>query len=323
MRVRLALPLVALLVLAACEAGLDAPATAELSERTRTATDVLPADASIVGKIDVQATRQNPNLDPLNGGPFVLGDLQGEAAARVASFLDATGFDPETDLREVYFALEVRDGVETPSLAVYAALDRERIAAYVDEEMANAFTRSAYRDVPVYTSIEDADGETMTFALASDELIVASPDAAAVRAMLDRLADGGRALKDDARMMELVQTAAAGDAWFVAQDLPQPGPSDSEAPAEEVDRLGRAVQDVVMSFRATADGVNGDVMMTAREGVSADDLASLTKGAVSAMKSAAKTGEHLAALDDVDVRTVGDDVRVRFTLNNAFIAAMH
>lgn len=324
MRARLLFPLALLLVLAACEAGFDAPAVADLSERTRTATDVLPADARYVGKVDFQATRDNALLDPLQAGPFTLGDVRGEAAARLASFLDATGFDPETDLREIYVALEARDGEEVPSLAVYAALDRARITAYVDDELGGTFTRSVYRDVPVFTSVEDATGETMTFALASDDLIVASPAPAAVRAMLDRLADGGRALKDNAPLMQLVRSAAAGDAWFVAQNISLPAGSGSapgDAPGE-FEQLGRAVQDVVMSFRTTDAGLDGDVTMTARPGVSADDLARLTKGVVAAMKSAAKTDAGLQVLDDVRVRTVGDDVRVQFALDNGTLAAM-
>lgn len=316
MRYRLVLPLFALFVFAACEASLDAPDEAALSLRTRTATEVLPADARYVGKIDLQAVQQNAHLDPFQEGPINLDNASGEAAARLQSFLDATGFDPQTDLREVYVAIEEQNDVSTPSLAIYAALDRARIADYVDGELADAFRKEDYRGVPFYTTREQ--DEQMTFALANDELIVASPSADVVRAMVDRLADGGRALKDDDGAMQLVRSASAGDAWFVVRSID----AHTTTGTSEMDAFGSAVQDVALSVRTVADGVEGDVVMNARAGVSADDLARLTKGAVAAMKSAAQDEAGVRALDNVRVQADGDVVRVDFSLDNATIAAI-
>lgn len=303
--------------LVGCENDLSTPGAITL--QTRKAVEVLPADARFVGRVDLQAVRHNDVLDPFDGQRTWGDELNGELAARLQDFVDATGFDPAEDLREVYVAASG----EAPSLVAYADYDRDRLEAYVDERLADDFTRDTYRGVTVYRAREDGgDGKAFYVALASDNMIVASPDAAALEAMLDRAAGQGEALAASEAAMRLVRQVGDGDVWAVVLDLEGMRRPDHDADAGHGDaafsKLGGLLRTAAVSMRVEDDGVEGDAWLTPRDGVAAGDVASLVRGAVAAAKAApdldaAKT----RALDEVEVRESGEGVRVSFDFDNA------
>jgi len=305
------------LLLAGCENQLEAPATITL--QTRSAAEVLPAEARFVGMMNLSAMQHNATFNPL-------GDMSGEAGARVRDFIERTGFDPATDLQEVYFAASTMDARARPSFVAYATYDRERLLDYVEQNMRDTFERSDYRGVPVYRATQD--DHTFAFALATGNMIVGAFDASTLETMLDRLSNGGHALKDNAETMALIaQTAAGSSAWFIARDItaqlpdapPQhTPPQPEEAMAHTALQIGKALRDVVLSVTLQDDGAEGTVLMTTKDGVSATDVADLTQGIVAAMKASSDVDDaQLRMLDEVQVRSKGDQVRVNFYLDNA------
>ena len=303
-----------------CENQIEAPEAMTL--QTRNAVEVLPADVQFVGMVDLEAMQRNSAFNP-----FEEANMANEFGARIQDFIDATGFKPEQDLKEVYFAARSMDRHETPNFVAYATFDRDRLQDYVEQNMSDAFARTDYKGVTVYRSTKD--GDTFAFALATDNMVVASPDEAGVHGMLDRLAGSGQSLKSNARTMELVKTASGGSsAWLVARGIDtqmmQANESTDDPIGRDVQQIGKAVQDVAVSVKMQQDGAKGTVFMMTKEGVSSSDVASLTKGVVAAMKGSAKMdSQELKMLDDIRVTSKGDQVRVNFYVDNAMLADSH
>ena len=302
-------------LLIGCETELETPG--EVSLQTRNAADVLPLDVRALGMVDFQALERNPAFREAD--LFSPGRLGDEVQARLRDFTQATGFQPEEDLREVYVALRGEGDRTRPIFVAYADYTRERLGTYLDEELSDAFTRADYKGVPVFQSPPDGGGESITLALANDNMFVASPDAAEVHAMLDRLSGEGQALRDDEAAMQLIRQASAGSAWFVVRGVDRAPFASVRGRGEtgEMAQLSRAVQDVAFSLDVETDGVNANAWMVAAPDVTPGDLASLARGAVAAFKTGADLGsEEMAVLDDVRVREAGDAVRVSFRVPN-------
>lgn len=303
-------------LLLGCENQLEAPEAMTL--QTKNAVDVLPAGAQLVGMMDLQAMQRNTAFDPFGD----LNNMSDEVGARVQEFIDATGFDPKEDLREVYFAAPALGADAQASLVAYVTFDREALQDYVEQRRGELFDRSDYKGVPIYRALRD--GRPFAFALASENMIVASPDEAAVGAMLDRLAGIGQALKDNAETMKLIALASSGSsAWTVVRDVADLGAHPSkhqDAVERDVAQIGRALKNVAIAVTMQEDGVAGKVFMQTKDGVAASDVADLTKGVVAAMKAESDIdAEKLRLLDRVRVRTQSDHVQVEFFADNALL----
>ena len=111
------------LLITGCETELDTPS--EVSLQTKNAADVLPMDVRALGMVDFQALERNPAFR--EAGLFSPGQLGGEMAARLRAFTEATGFQPEKDLREVYIALRGEGDLARPVFVAYADYTRERL----------------------------------------------------------------------------------------------------------------------------------------------------------------------------------------------------
>ncbi len=330
--------LVSAVGLAGCESQFEPPAA--LTLQTKSAVEVLPAGARYVGMMNFQALQRNAAFDLFGQEPFSFEKMNDEAGARVQDFLDATGFDPRQDLREIYVAMPAAGPDEKPSLVAYANFDRERLAAYLAENLPDAFETVDYKGVSIHHAREDDHG--VAFAVATENMVVAAADVASVEAMLDRLADQGAALKDDAQTMRLIALASSGSsAWFVARDVGQEmlrsehggehgerhGGEHGDAHAADVERdmeqIGQAVRDAAFALTMQQDGAEGTFFLTTREGVAASDVADLTRGVVAAMKASPDVDkDRLQLLDRVRVRSEGDEVRVNFFVDNATLSSL-
>ena len=302
------------MLIVGCENQLEAPGAMTL--QTKNAVEVLPAGAQFVSMVDMQAMHQNDLFDPFNE------DLSGELHARFQEFLDATGFDPANDLHEVYLAAPDNEPDHQASIVAYATYDRDRLQAYIEQRMGETFEGDDYKGVPLYRATEE--DHTMVFALASDNMIVASPDEAAVEAMLDRLSGSGPALKDDPDIINLISLASSGSsAWAVFTNFDELNAEDAgkdNAIARDMQQIGRALKDVAIGVTMQDDGIEGRVFMQTKEGVSASDVADLTKGVVAAMKAESDIDEEkLRMLDGVRVRSKSDRVQVEFFADTAML----
>lgn len=313
----LALPL--LLFFAACQADLESGAP--LSLHTRSALDVLPADAQAVAMVDVQAMKDNEFTSAFAPGRFSPEEMTGEAAARVLGFLAQTGLDPETDLHQIYAATSAieRGPSADAAVLIYGDYDRERITDYMDAELSAELTRGSYRDVPTYTSIDTDKAAYLAFP--SDDLVIASGSSVALEAMLDRLAgEGTPALSSTTVLMPLAERAAGGtDAWVAVAEMPKGSDFDGGG---EFD-FGSTVQRFAAGMDAQSGGVEGRAFLVPAAGVSADDLASLVRGGVAAMRGSSDLpAEAVRVLDGIDIETADGLVRIVGFVDNATMQTM-
>ncbi len=303
-----------------CETQLDAPSEAELTLQTKSAVEVLPENARFVSMVNLQAIKRNAVINPLGSDLLTSSRFGGENGARLRDFIEATGFDPDKDLREVYVALSGDGPDKAPSLVMYANFNSDRLNAYVKENLKDHFEQTEYNGTPLYRSREADHG--LTFAIANDNMIVASPEEIQVHAMLDRLAGQGAALESNEATMRLIKQAGAGSSWFVAQNFSETTRTPGNE-SNEMALLSQAVRDLAMSIDASEDGIRGTALMTASTGVSLDDLEALTRGAIASMKAASGEDAHkLQALDDVRIKKSGEQVRVSFAFDNAALGSV-
>ena len=297
---RSALLLAALLPLAACDDSASPDTGAAMTAPTRDALALLPPGASTVSMLDVQEAESAGALGDALGQFERVG---GEAAARMGELEQRTGFVPARDLERVYFAL-TDDG--DPVFVVQATMDRERLLAFLDEQP--EMTRSAYRDLPVFTADDDAD--RFAVALLSNDLALAGREAD-VQAAADRALDGGPSAASDAELSALLARARYGEAWLVSR-------------GEMPDAPDFNVASGVLSMDFDKSGVQVAAVAEPAAGASADDLADAIEGAVAmARVQTLDDPDMRALLDGVDVRTRNGMVEVHGALSSAYIQKMH
>ncbi|MEM8600026.1 MAG: hypothetical protein AAGF99_08895 [Bacteroidota bacterium] len=285
---------------------------------TRTALDLLPADAEVVGLINVAEARASDALASLTDAGMGLDSMTGEGAARVDDFMARTGFDLEEDLERVYVAANPEAGSFV--MLMYADVDRARMDAYLQEQTDVDTERTLYRETPIYVS-SDAEGEAFSFALPNDEMMIGGSDAT-VRAVLDRMADGGAGLRSDATMMGLLDHAAhPDDAWFAVRSM-----DEFRSAGESSDAIlgaGEFMQRLVVSAGFGADGLDVSFFGQTTDAVAPSDVADIVRGAISGMRMTAKDNPELTrALDRMRVSEARDAVRVDAFVSEALLAEM-
>ena len=98
----------------------------------------------------------------------------------------------------------------------------QQMRTQADWELANIQASSGqqsqdYAGVAIYSA---GDGHhAFTFALPSDETLIASSSVTLVQAMIDRISNGGPSLSDDARLMDLIRKVDGQSAWMVTEDV--------------------------------------------------------------------------------------------------------
>jgi len=118
--------------------------TDRIPAQTRQATSLLPEAPRYAGMVDLETIMGQ--VDEL--GEMNLADsLRRTDNARLQAFLDATGMDPETDLKAVYGA--IGDG-SSFSAVVFADLTPDQMDRYLNQAPDGSGRATTYRDVPVY-----------------------------------------------------------------------------------------------------------------------------------------------------------------------------
>lgn len=306
------------LILTGCENQLEAPNT--LTLQTKNAVEILPANVQVVGMVDVQAMHGNTSLFPHGADEFSFDDLGGELGARIQAFLEATGFDPMQDVQHIYVAMTEGRTEPIPNVVAYASFDQDRMENYIDQNLDQEVTRSDHNGVTVYRAHQKE--ESMFFALAAESMVVASTEVGAVHAMLDRLAEEGHALEDDAETIDLITLVSQGSsAWMVARNVGNHVPQHAmsgKALEKSAQQIGQAIRDLAISFTVEEDGADATVILTPADRVNTDDVETLTKGFIAALKAAPDTDEvRLRFLDEMKVNTKGEAVRVSFFVDSA------
>lgn len=310
--------LAAFLLLSLAWLGCETEPSTSLTPEARNAFEVLPSGARFVGMVDFQRIQRNDALSPFGQGAYSLRNLPGGAGDQLRDFAEATGIDLEQDLKKAYVASD--GGNENVSLVLFARYDQARLQSFLEDLLDDEAEVDEYRGVRIF---RNRRGERGAFALPGNEILLASPREHNVEAMIDRYLDGERSLKDDDALLALIEKTRNGAGWVVMKGLDfedSPGPG-AERLMREAAQIGRAVQDVTFSFDVLPEGLEGHAVLIPKSGVSADDLAALMKGIVAAVKLQPNLGDHLLrTLDDLHIRSRGDEVDVGFSVDNATLA---
>lgn len=312
--------LLASLALLGCEPSLQFSAD-DITTQAKNAVDVLPANTAMLGMMNVQDLKSNPNTDIFGSNDFLGGDAPAELMARMQDFIEVTGFDPQEDLTEVYVALQDVENDDNPnaSIVAYASIDPSSMSTYVEDEAGNELEQRSYRGVTVY---DTDDGPSFSFV--NDDMMIAATSPALLDAMIDRLEGEGEALSSNTEMMDLVATASVGEsAWFVGQ-RPEEFRIDAKGGSSDLEQTAvqimSALEHVVVGITIESDGLNNQVFLFPNTNVAADDLGSLTRGMVAALKVQPDLEEeHLAYLDEIEVTSSDEFVRIGFYADNEMI----
>jgi hypothetical protein len=307
-----AVALVATLFNTACETD-SGDLTTSLSLEARAATEVLPSSAVFVGMARVGDFASNPAVNPFRQGGW-LSSSDTEAAARVLDFLATTDFDPERDVEAVYIAGNPKSDELGPSIVANGTFDRQRILSYVEEKYEDTFQRSDYAGVAIYSG---GDGHhAFTFALPSDETLIASSSVTLVQAMIDRISNGGPSLSDDARLMDLIRKVDGQSAWMVTEDVQFQTNGKWSGFSRAIDRAAGGLQ-------VTEDGMDGVVYLIPPEGVAAGDLEDLVRGVVAGVKTSSDLSTlQREALETVRIDLSDGQVVVRFAASNDLLTEL-
>ncbi len=220
--------LVAALGLAGCEPYMSL--TDRIPAQTRQATALLPEAPRYAGMVDLETVMGQ--IDALEEATWA-DSLRRADGSRLSTFLDATGMDPETDLKAVYGALG--DDQSSFSAVVFADLTPAQVDRYLKRAPDGAGRATTYRGVSIYhlvagkqTSGDDASPDTLSLGFVRSGMMAAAVDVGRVKAMIDRHEDGTEGFRGNESYMTLVEQVAHGSsAWLVGRDVLQTALRDS------------------------------------------------------------------------------------------------
>lgn len=312
------LPVALILSISGCESGLDAPGVTATAQSTE-ALSLLPADAQMIGMMNLRAARESDAIQTATGGAG-LGMMSPNGSSEFDDFVRRTGFNPGEDLDRVYIAAS--EGHQRAAFVGYGRFDRDRIARFIADQDDAEIEQTEIDGLPVYFATED-DGPRAGVALVNDEMILAG-DEASVRAMLARL--GGAASSPSANVQSLLDRVQYPDgAWFIARDLDMYDARSDDGHSGD-DPMGAAATmagDMVVSMDFRRDGVAFDAFVSPRAGASANELARVVKGGVAAARMGMKDEPGAVdVLDRVDVSEGNGGVDVEAFLPSSFLASM-
>lgn len=324
--------LLLLVVFSGCNTGMQEPT--DLTAEAKRATELLPATSSYVMMMDVRHVRDNsPEGEQMFSKMM---DQAGERRARFRDFVEATGFDPKTDLNRVYLASGPDADAEATTVLLYGAFDTDKIRSYVASNAKGDVRISTDGDATLFTlapnamSGADLPDDGPTLAIASDELAILSGTRATVTETLGRLRNGGQALSSNDTMMPLVRRAANGQSmWFVTANLPRTDIDEVDTQSlqgeqRKMARVAKAVKDVAASFSFTDGGELDAVFhMNTQQDAAASDVADIIRGlAAAARQSKSSFNDFESALDNLDVREYDESVQVSTRVSRNSIETM-
>ena len=203
--------------------------TDRIPAQTRQATALLPAAPRYAGMVDLETAMGQ--VDAF-GEMSLVDSLRRADGTRLSTFLDATGMDPETDLKAVYGAVE--DG-KSFSAVVFADLTPDQLDQYLDRAPERGGRATTYRDVPMYhlvagqqDSSHTSTPDTLSLGFVRSGTIAAAMEAGRVEAMIDRHKDQTGGVQGNESYMTLVERVGHGStAWLVGRDVLQTALRDS------------------------------------------------------------------------------------------------
>ncbi|MBX2820830.1 MAG: hypothetical protein KTR29_14145 [Rhodothermaceae bacterium] len=313
----LLLALSLLVVFSSCESQVEY-SDDEISLQAKNAVDVLPSSPAFVGMMNIQ------DLSDSEMGAMIEEGMHGGKMDELNDLMEATGFNPKEDLKEVYMAMEEIGAEDNPgvSMVAYASLDANSMSEYIEERAGDELQNRSYRGVELY--ILEKGREAFGFSIANDDMILAASRIDLLEGMVDRLIDEGDALSSNTEWMDLLAQASTGkSAWFIAEkpDIDMSAEKHSGNSMDETARqIFTAVDHLVVAMNVDYDDVESQIFLQPNASVDAGDLEDLIKGLRSAMRSSPEMDdEHLAMLDEIDISTSRGQVRIQFDVEGEML----
>ena len=293
----------------------------ELSVQAKNAVDVLPMTPDLVGMMSTADLRQSDMFGMIED------HMQADDMGEMQDFIEATGFDPMEDLREIYVAVEDLAENDKPSVSfvAYASIEPGRLESYVVERAGDKLTSRTYRGVDLF---EGGEGDHYGgFSFVNEDMILMATDVELLENMIDRLLDNSAALGQNSDLMNMVTMASAGKSgWLIAEkpEVQMPGNQQSGTEmGKTAMQIWSALDHMVVALNVESNEVESQFFLYPTQQVSTDDLASLTKGLRSAMRSYPEMDkEAMRVLDDIRVSASNDYVRVQFTADSELIESI-
>ena len=305
-----------LLILSSCESQVEYSED-DISLQAKNAVDVLPNNPAFVGMMNIS------DMSDTELGESMFKE-EWDNMDELQDLIEATGFDPYEDLKEVYVTLGEIGGEGNPGVSVvaYASFDSGSMEEYVEERAGDELQERTYRGIDLYEF--EVGSEFGGFSFANDDMILMSSKIDQLEGMIDRLIDEGEALSSNSSMMDLVARASTGkSAWFIAEkpDMPLAEESASDNNMEEMAKqIFVAVDHFVVAANVDGDEVESQLFLQPNESVEAGDLADLIKGLRSAMRSdPGMNKQDLAMLDEIDISSSRGQVRIQFTVDDQML----
>jgi len=237
---------IGLVSVAGCEPYMSM--TAQIPSQTRQAAALLPESPQFVGMFDVRGASNK--IKKLKRA-MVADSLRQTGGDRIRTFLDATGMEPQNDLKAVYGATKGSDGSEF-SAVVFAEVTPDQIDRYLEKD-SEAGRLSTYQNIPVYHlhfgGNPETNGDTISIAFVDNGTLVIASDPGRVKAAIDRREQQQGRLQDNEEYMTLVKRVGRGSTgWLVGRDVLKKALGDSStadtvsasAPSDESSAVAQA-----------------------------------------------------------------------------------
>ena len=143
--------------------------------------------------------------------------------------------------------------------------------------------------------------------------MIAAKDAEAIRTALD--------VRGGINLAEIAGPAMDNDTWIVALDVASFLEGTGYTGSEN-ELIMRSVAHIAAGGSLTAEQAAGTLVLHPKEGVEADDLASLLRGLIGAMRLQELPAEARAELEKIDVESDGGTVVVTGAVNRDLIESL-
>jgi hypothetical protein len=328
------LPVLAALLFALGTLAGCGPNPPEPSDDTLSALSVFPADVQSVSMVDLQRLKEDAGISffgergiqlTLLDSDFVFDPLSQEQRADLNAFIEASGFNPDTDLQSVYVAASPMGetaAMKAPLLVLNAQFERDRLAASLADATDLVTPVDTESDIPVFAfadaerSANEARADDRRMALLNDRRI-AIGNPADIDALLDRMQSGTGGFDASAGDRELIGYASANNAaWSVLLTMPEQMGNigemidgDASTWHERMARVATVTQQAGMGVSLTSEDVQARLTLVAGE--NASDVRSVLRGLASGAQAYDDLSEQQRTfLQDLEINDTGRFVHV-------------
>ena len=334
----LAVLLIALGLLAGC-----GPNPPEPSDDTLSALSVFPADVQSISMVDLQRLKEDAGISffgergiqlTLLDSDVVFDPLSREQRADLNAFIEASGFNPDTDLQSVYVAaspIGETVAMQAPLMVLNAQFERDRLAASLTDASDLVTPVDTETNMPVFTFANNSNGprsDGRHIALLNDQRI-AIGSAADIAQLPERMQSGTGGFEASADDRELIGYASADNAaWSVILKMPEQMDrvadmldGDASTWQERMARVATVTQQAGIGVSLTSEDVRARVTIAAGE--NARDVRSVLRGLASGAQSYSGISEQQRTfLQDMEIDDTGRFVHVDASATQRALAEM-